>query len=167
MPGEDEQAGEVRHRLEELMADLRVAIPGVQVLFGFLLTLPFTSRFGLVATGTRRTTFFVAFVAAAIASILLIAPSALHRIYHELGDPGGLKPLLLLCSRLAVCGLGFLAVALGAVVFLVTDILDTQEVAAAAAAGLSGMLIWLWFALPILHRLRYRATKPTGGVTGR
>jgi hypothetical protein len=142
-----------RTELPELMQELRIAIPGVQVLFAFLLTLPFTGRFSTGLTTAQKTTYFVAFAAAAVASILLIAPSALHRLYHELNDPGGLASLLNLSNRLAVAGTAFLAVAMAAVVFLVTDIVYQQAVAAATAA-LVGLVGWFWFALPFTRRSR-------------
>jgi hypothetical protein len=143
-----------RSELTELMQELRIAIPGVQVLFAFLLTLPFTGRFSSGLTTAQKSTYFVAFAAAAIASILLIAPSALHRLYHELNDPGGLASLLELSNRLAIAGTVFLAIAMAAVVFLVTDIVYQQAIAAAATAVLVGLVGWFWFALPFVRRSR-------------
>ncbi len=142
-----------RSELTELMQELRIAIPGVQVLFAFLLTLPFTGRFTSSLTTVQRTTYFIAFSTAAISSVLLIAPSALHRLYHELDDPGGLVSLVALANRLAIAGTLFLAVAMAAVVFLVTDIVYQQLIAAIATAVLVGLVGWFWFALPFArHR---------------
>lgn len=145
----------VRQRLGELADDLRVVLPGAQVLFAFLLTLPFTSRFSFITSGAEKDVFFVAFMSAVIAAVLLIAPSALHRVYHQLHDPGGLATLLRVASLLAITGASFLALSMAAVVFLITDALYTRPAAAAAAASLLALVAVVWFALPIIHRLRY------------
>lgn len=154
MTATDDQSQEVRRRLQELMEDLRVAMPGVQVLFGFLLTLPFSSRFSVLLDHTEKTVYFVAFLSAALASVLLTAPSALHRLYHELHDPGGLALLLAISGYLAVLGVAFLALAMTAVVFFITKLLYTNLVAALATAGLATLTVLTWFALPLIRRLR-------------
>lgn len=150
----DAEATAVRRRLQELVEDLRVALPGVQVLFGFLLTLPFTSRFTFIAAGTEKGVYFLAFITAALASVCLIGPSALHRVYHELGDPGGLQSLLWVAGILAVAGALLVAVSMAAVVFLITDALYQRAAASAVAAALLALTIGLWFALPLVHLLR-------------
>jgi Family of unknown function (DUF6328) len=145
----------LRRRLEEVTEDLRVALPGVQVLLGFLLTLPFSARFAVLTNGAERVAYFVAFIAAAVSSILMIAPSALHRLYHELHDPGGLRTLMSISAQLAVSGMVFLAITMGAVVFLVTDVFYHRPAAAVATAIVVGLMSWLWFGLPILRRLTH------------
>lgn len=97
----------VRRQLEELLSELRVALPGVQVLLRSFLTLPFTSRFS-ETTATNQTTYFVAFVSAAISSVLLIAPSAMHRIQH--GDGGDRGELVQTATILAIAGSAALVV---------------------------------------------------------
>jgi hypothetical protein len=143
----------VRERLRELADDLRLALPGGQVLFAFLLTLPFASRFAF--TGTEKAVFYLAFITSVLAVIFLIAPSALHRVYHQLRDPGGLASLLRIAGVLAVIGSAFLAVSIGAAVFLITDTLYAPSAAAIVAAVVLGVTALLWFALPVMHRMRY------------
>jgi len=147
--------GVTRERLGELGDDLRIALPGATVLFAFLLTLPFSSRFAVITAGLEKEVYFVAFMASVLASVLLIAPSALHRVYHQLRDPGGLASLLRIAGYLAVAGSFSLAVSMGAVVFLVTDALYAQNAAALAAGGVLALTAFLWFALPVLHHLAW------------
>jgi hypothetical protein len=148
--------GITRERLGELVDDLRVALPGAQVLFAFLLTLPFSNRFALITVGVEKSVYFVAFIASVIAAVLLIAPSALHRVYHELRDPGGLRSLLQIAGYLAVAGSFCLAVSMGAVVFLITDALYSQVPAAVAAGAVLALTAFLWFALPVVHHAMRR-----------
>jgi len=145
--------GVTRERLGELGDDLRIALPGATVLFAFLLTLPFSSRFTVITVGLEKDVYFVAFIASVLASVFLIAPSALHRVYHQLRDPGGLESLLRIAGYLAVVGSFFLAVSMGAVVFVVTDALYAHVAAAFAAGGVLTLTAFLWFALPVLHHL--------------
>jgi VIT1/CCC1 family predicted Fe2+/Mn2+ transporter len=146
-----------RRRLEELNNDLRVALPGVQVLFGFLLTLPFSSRFSVLNAGAERVSYLVAFIAAAISSVFLIAPSALHRFYHELDDPGGLVPLFRVSAQLAVAGMLCLAISMGAVVFLVIDVFYRRSAAALVTALIAALIAWFWFGYPVSRRFSDRA----------
>jgi hypothetical protein len=152
---ESDSDGVTRERLGELANDLRVALPGAQVLFAFLLTLPFSSRFGVVTAGIEKDVYFVAFIASVLASVFLIAPSSLHRVYHELRDPGGLASLLRIAGYFAVAGSFFLALSMGAAVFLITDALYAREAAGLAAGIVLALIGFLWFALPFLHRLTY------------
>src|ERR671918_1181467 len=75
----EDRGSRLDRELMELLNELRVALPGIQVLFAFLFTVPFTTRFGDL-TDFQRTVFFVAFLAAAAATVLLIAPTANHRL---------------------------------------------------------------------------------------
>jgi hypothetical protein len=150
------QQGEQHNRqeLEELMQELRIALPGVQVLFAFLLTLPFTTRFDTLSDRRVRGSYIVALVFAALASVLLIAPSAMHRLYHSFHDPGGLNALLGIANRLAILGLGCLLLAMAAALFLVADVLF-QALAAAVFACLLALLGGtLWFGVPVVQYLR-------------
>jgi VIT1/CCC1 family predicted Fe2+/Mn2+ transporter len=141
-----------RRRLEELNNDLRVALPGVQVLFGFLLTLPFSARFTELNAGAERVAYLVAFISAAISSVFLIAPSALHRFYHELDDPGGLVSLFRISAQLAVAGTLCLAISMGAVVFLVVDVFYHRAAAALVTSLIAVLIAWFWFGYPISRR---------------
>src|SRR3954463_10460911 len=105
--------------LIELLNELRVALPGVQVLFAFLLAVPFANGWTRV-TELQRDLFFVAFLATAASSILLIAPSSYHRLRWREGDK---EQMLRTSNRLAIAGTVFLAIGMTAGVFPIGGIL--------------------------------------------
>ena len=147
--GEDE--GERLDReLIELLNELRVALPGVQVLFGFLLTVPFSQGWSKV-TETERRVFFASFICTAIATALLIAPSAQHRILWRAQDK---EALLRRANILALSGTFFLAVAVTGVVWVVTDLIYREAPTALVTAGIAGLFAWIWFAAPLIRRAR-------------
>ena len=136
--------------LIELLNELRVALPGVQVLFAFLLTVPFSQGFGRIG-GLDRAVYTAGFLATAVSSILLIAPTSYHRLRWRRFDK---EQLLSTSNRLAIGGTVFLAIAIACVVFVVIDVLYGLT-AGSAAAGLSaGLLAWFWFVLPLSRNLR-------------
>jgi Family of unknown function (DUF6328) len=134
--------------LIELLNELRIALPGVQVLFAFLLAVPFANGWTRV-TDLQRDVFFVAFLATATASILLIAPSAYHRLRWREGDK---EQMLRTSNRLAIAGTIFLAIGMTAVVFLISDILFQGWWAALSAALVGGGFAWFWYGLPLSRR---------------
>ena len=134
--------------LIELLNELRVALPGVQVLFAFLLAVPFASGWTRV-TSLQRDVFFVAFLATAAASILLIAPSSFHRLRWREGDK---ERLLQTSNALAIAGTAFLAIGMTAAVFLIADILFKGWWAALTAAIVAGGFAWFWYGLPLIRR---------------
>jgi O-antigen/teichoic acid export membrane protein len=136
--------------LVELLQELRVAQTGVQILFAFLLTLPFTNRFA--ASGPLvRTTYLVTLVAAAAASALLIAPVSFHRLVFRRGR----KPeLVRTASVLAQLGLACLLVSVVGAVLLVVDVVAGVGWAAGLAAGVAGLYVGLWYVLPLVRRQR-------------
>lgn len=137
--------------LTELMGELRVALPGVQVLFGFLLVIPFDSRFKS-ATGAQRGLYFATLVLTLLASMLLIAPTMLHRLRFQAGD----KPYIVAASnRLAIAGLSTLALALTCAISFVTDFVFSSAAAIAVGMIAAAAFALLWFWLP-LGRLRGR-----------
>jgi len=136
--------------LIELLNELRVALPGVQVLFAFLLTVPFTGGFQRV-TDLQRDAYMVALVATAIGSALLIAPTAYHRIRFRDRDK---EQLLRTANRLALAGLVFLAIGMTASLFLVVDFIFSFTAAALAAGLLAGVFVWFWWGLPLLRKAR-------------
>jgi uncharacterized protein DUF6328 len=147
--GEDGKA-RVDRELIELLNELRVALPGVQVLFAFLLTLPFTQRFAEITTA-QRDVYFASFLAAAAASALLIAPSAYHRL-HFRGGAADKERMLLTANRLAIGGTAFLAVAISGTVFVVTDVLFRWGAAALVTGAVAGLFGWFWYGLPLTRR---------------
>ena len=100
MSGDESKEERLDRELIELLNELRVALPGVQVLFAFLLGVPFTQRFGEV-TDLQKDVYFLTFLCAAVATALLIAPSAYHRLDWRRGDK---EHLLVVSNRLAIVG---------------------------------------------------------------
>jgi hypothetical protein len=152
-----------RH-LSELMQEVRVAQTGVQVLFGFLLTVPFTARFGSLGGGERL--LYVATLAAAgAAAMLLIAPTAHHRILFRCGDK---EHIVRMANRYAIAGLASVALAMvGALVF-VADVLLGSPAAGAIGALCAAGPLWCWYLQPLrrrrtLHRRRAQPS-PTPGT---
>ena len=136
--------------LIELLNELRVALPGVQVLFAFLLTVPFSQRFAQLTT-LQRDTYFGTFLAAALASLFLIAPTAYHRLRWRAHDK---EALLQTSNRLAIGGTVFLALAITGTIFVITDVLFGVSWAATIAAIFAGLLVWFWYGLPLSRRAR-------------
>jgi uncharacterized protein DUF6328 len=134
--------------LIELLNELRVALPGVQVLFAFLLAVPFANGWQRV-TDLQRDVFFVAFLSTAAASILLIAPSAHHRLLWREGDK---ERILRTANLLAIAGTVFLAIGMTAAVFLIGDILFKGWWAGATASVVAGGFAWFWYGLPFVRR---------------
>src|SRR3954449_2606728 len=120
--GPPQRGGEARARpnrqLLELLNELRVALPGVQVLFAFLLAVPFQQRFSEVTT-FERYVYIVTLLASAAATAFLIAPTGYHRLLFQRGD----RPLIIRHgTRMFICGLISLALAMTGAVYLVTEI---------------------------------------------
>ena len=146
-PGESREE-RVNRELIELLNELRVALPGVQVLFAFLLAVPFSQRFGQV-TDVQKDAYMAALLCTLAGSVFLMAPTAHHRIRFR--DPDK-EALLKLANAFAIVGTVFLALGMTAVVFLVTDLLF-KDLVTAIVTGLSvGMFAVLWYALPLLRK---------------
>jgi amino acid transporter len=151
--GRDETAAaRLDRNLQELLGELRVILPGVQVLFAFLLVVPFNQRFADITT-FQRTTYFVTLLLATIASACLIAPTAHHRIEFRAQDK---KRIIFAANRLAVVGLAVLALAMTGAVMLITDFLYQSATVAIVAAGVALLFASLWFAWPVKRLLDRR-----------
>ena len=151
MAGKDENEEERLDReLIELLNELRVALPGVQVLFAFLLTVPFTQRFPTL-TELQRDVYFGTFLSAAATTVMLIAPTAYHRLRWRDKDK---ERLLQTSTKLTIVGTAFLALAVTGTVFLITDVLFGVAAAAPVAAVLLGALAWFWYGLPLVRKAR-------------
>jgi predicted membrane channel-forming protein YqfA (hemolysin III family) len=136
--------------LIELLNELRVALPGVQVLFAFLLAVPFSQRFERL-TAAQEDVFFAAFLCTAVATALLIAPSSYHRLRWRERDK---EQILRTSNRLAIAGTVFLAAAVVAVVYLVTDLIFGHAATVLATTLSAVMFGWLWYGLPLVRRWR-------------
>lgn len=149
--GDASESADDRHnrQLVELLNELRVVLPGVQMLFGFLLAVPFTQRFSTVSN-LQSNLYYGTFLAAAAASVFLIAPASFHRIVWRHGRK---RNLLHVSNKLAIIGTAFLAVAIAGSVGLVTSLLFGNAWAAGAAAFVAGLIAVVWFMLPFVSRL--------------
>jgi hypothetical protein len=148
-PGESKEE-RVNRELIELLNELRVALPGVQVLFAFLLAVPFSQRFAEV-TDVQKDAYMVALLCTMAGSVFLIAPAAHHRIRFR--DPDK-ESLLKLSNAFAIVGTALLAVAMTAVVFLVSDLLFQDPLTAVLTGLTAGLFVVVWFVLPLLSKTR-------------
>ena len=131
-------------QLDELLSELRVALPGAQVLLGFLLTVPFATRFGRT-THAERVTLFACLLLTVTGTLLLMAPSIYHRLRW---GQGGKSDVVVVAHRLFLLGSGFLAAGIVAAVFLVGDVLFGTTAAIASAALVSLTVAVTWYVLP-------------------
>jgi amino acid transporter len=148
---DDEQPEERLNReLIELLNELRVALPGVQVLFAFLLTVPFSDRFQTL-TGSQRAIYFATFVGTTIATGVLMAPTAYHRIRFRQGDK---ERMLRTSNRFAIAGIAFLALSVTLAVVLTADLMFGLATAVIVGLGAFAFLVWVWFAIPLTRRIQ-------------
>jgi hypothetical protein len=146
---EDEQQ-RLNRQMLELLNELRVAMPGVQVLFGFLLTVPFQQGWRRV-TEFQENVYFVTLIAAAVATAFLIAPSAYHRVMFEQHE----KPNIVhIGTGQMLVGLVALAVAMNGAVLLVTDVLFDSGTTVVTVACLGTLYATLWFGFGVFRRLQ-------------
>ena len=126
--------------LIELLNELRVALPGVQVLFAFLLAVPLSQRFDTV-TDFQKDTYFFTLLTTTAASIMLIAPSSYHRLRWRRHDK---ERMLRISNKLALAGTIFLAAAMTSAVLLITDVLFGlgYSIVAATVTGLGFAIFW-------------------------
>jgi hypothetical protein len=152
--GETELQADDRH-FNELLQELRVAQTGVQILFAFLLGLAFTNRFPDL-TGGQQAVYLVTLVLSAVSAALLIGPVSYHRtVFRQ-----RLRPQLVRTGhRYAIAGLILLLLALSGAVQLAASFVIGPW-ASLLAAALAGLFITLWFAVPMVHRLRHRTHVP-------
>jgi hypothetical protein len=145
----DEDEGERLDReLLELLNELRVVMPGVQVLFGFLLTVPFQQRFAAI-DDFERIVYFATLLLTAAAAAFLMGPSAFHRLTFREGQ----KPYLVrLGTRQTIVGMALLALAMNGVLLLLTDLLFDTTTVAVTVTLTAALFGWLWFGLALRRR---------------
>jgi cobalamin synthase len=157
---EDEIRSEAERKRDrqmiELLNELRVALPGVQILFAFLLTVPFTQRFPAL-TSFQRDVFYITLIATTLSAACLIAPSAAHRLRFHQSERTW---LIESANQLMIAGLGFLAIAIGAAFLLITDVLFDG-----ARVWIYSVLVWcvilgLWFVRPLSRTIRGESSGP-------
>jgi hypothetical protein len=150
-PGREETSNERLDRnLEEMTGELRVVVTGVQVLFAFLLIVPFNTGFAHIG-GFERTVYFVTLLLAALSAACTIAPSAQHRFLFRHDDK---RHLVFDSNRIVIAGLAFLALAMcGALLLVATKLFGPSVGAITVVLGALPFLV-LWFLLPLRRRLQ-------------
>ena len=133
----------------ELLNELRVVLPGVQVLFAFLLAAPFSQRFGSV-TDVQKNAFFLSLLFTTISAGLLTAPTTFHRLRWRHGDK---EQMLGIMNRLTITGGVFLALAMTAAFFVIADIIFGGVVAIAWTSLISLTLFGLWYGLALKRKV--------------
>jgi hypothetical protein len=151
--GRDETKDERLDRnLQELLGELRVILPGVQVLFAFLLVAPFSQRFADITT-FQKYLYLATLLCAAGASVLLIAPSIHHRITFRTQDK---DHLIREANMLTIVGCGLLALSMTGAIWLVTGFLFGDGITAVAAGGVALVFAVLWYIVPLMRLRRQR-----------
>jgi hypothetical protein len=148
-PAKESHKKRIDRELMEMLGELRVTIPGVQVLFGFLLTIPFTQRFVTLSTW-EKSAFFGAFFTAILSTGLLMAPATYHRIGFR--DRTDKERMLFTSSKLAIAGCVALAVSVALSTFVLVSMTAGAHWGAIGAAVTTGILSSLWFVLPLSRR---------------
>jgi hypothetical protein len=147
-PGESPKE-RVDRELGELLEETRVILPGVEILFGFLIILPF--QFSDQIPGFERLLYLGAFLSVSAGLALLVAPTMYHRINFRRMNK---ERLLFLANRLVIAASVLVALGIALTVYLVVETLVGGAVAGVIGAFNAGWLAWFWFGLPLLRRLR-------------
>lgn len=153
-PGGPSPKEELDRELTELLNEVRLGLPGVAVLFAFLLGLPFTSRFDSLSW-VQETSYLIAFFATTAAIVLLVAPSVYHRIRWRQHDKDA---LLRRSNVLALGGFACLGVALVACVLLVSELVLPVPLGIVLTVVVGLSVAALWFGLPVSRRVRGRSS---------
>ena len=148
--GENGQEQRRARELAERLQELRVVLPGVQVLFAFLLTVPFAGGFDSVSP-LQKDVFFGALICTALSTGLLIAPSAHHRL---LWRQHAREHRLKVANRLSIAGMVLLLPAIAGSLFVITAILFGSRPASLVTAAVAVFLAYVWFVMPIKYRLK-------------
>jgi lysylphosphatidylglycerol synthetase-like protein (DUF2156 family) len=153
---EDQEKERLNRKLIELLNELRIAIPGVQVLFAFLLILPFNNGF-TTTTHAQRVVYGASLVCAAIASALLIGPAAYHRHrFHRLEEETvqEKEEMIIAQDHLASAGIFALALAMAGSIYVALEVVVSTPLAVVLAVVLGIVFGWFWYALPVSRRIR-------------
>jgi hypothetical protein len=150
--GDGDSESRLDRELIELLQELRVILPGVQVLFAFLLTVPFSQRFG-ATTSTERAVFFVAFMATTTSAVLLMVPGVWHRLRFRDRDK---EDLIRGSTNLTIAATVALAIAMIAVVFLLAEVLYGLTAGIVTASVVGVVIVVLWYVSPLWDPLERR-----------
>jgi hypothetical protein len=150
---DQEDDKERRNRqLDQLLQETRVVMPGVQVLFAFLLAVVFQQGF-TKTTQFQKDVFLATIIASAGAALCFIAPAAWHRILFEMQDK---RHIIKVANRFVISGVAFLALAMTLALILVCDVVFTTGTAVVVPVVIGSSFAWFWFAAPLLRRRRDR-----------
>ena len=147
-PGDEEERRD--RQMHEMLNELRVALPGVQILFAFLLAVPFAQGWERI-TNFQRDVFFVTLIATAISTACLIAPSVAHRIRFQQRDR---RWLIESANPIVLLGLVALAVAIDGAVLLITDVIYDGATVWIFPAAIALFITGLWFGRPLWRQVR-------------
>ena len=142
---EETESERLDRNLQEMLGELRVALPGVQVLFAFLLVVPFNQRFADV-TQFQKTVFFATLLCTAASTICLIAPTVHHRLEFRQQDK---HRIVHTGNRIVVLGLVLLAIAMTGAVMFVTDFLYASPTTTIVAAATGATFLVFWYVIPL------------------
>ena len=146
----------VDRELIELLNELRVALPGVQILFAFLLTVPFAQGFQRTSAG-QRDLFFATLLATAVSTICFIAPVATHRLRFHQSERGWIVES---ANTLMIVGLAFLAVAIGAAFLLITDVMFDGLRVWLYSLPVWAVILVIWFVRPLVRHAQDKSSGP-------
>lgn len=146
----DDATTDVDDQFRAILEGLRTTLPGVQVLFAFLLTLPLQSAFEAIRD-MERYAYFVAFFGSAVSSVLFIAPSAHQRLRAPITGVGRRSERHLQTTvKLTIAGTAIFAISLTAAVFLISTLVLTDSSAVAATLAVAALIVWSWFFVPLV-----------------
>ena len=143
--------------LSDLLQELRVALPGVQVLFAFLLTVPFTNRFDDL-TNFQQKLYFGVLIAIALATVLLLAPTIGHRILFRRQQK---EYIVTASNNLSLIGMFLLAVAMCGAIALISDFVFGATTAIVSTLVMAAAFAGFWFAGPIIRRAKLPPRRPS------
>jgi len=147
---DDDEQQRLNRQLIELLNELRVALPGVQVLFAFLLAVPFQQRFQQTTT-LEHYVYLVTLLASAAATAFLIAPTGYHRMLFQRGD----RPTIIRKgTQMLIAGLACLAIAMTGAIYLVTEFLFSTATAIPVTVAAFSLFAWFWFGAALVRRVR-------------
>jgi hypothetical protein len=152
MTDDRDETGKERldRNLEELLQELRVALPGVQVLFAFLLVVPFNQGYSRMSAFDQRI-YFATLLCTALATVLLIAPTVHHRLEFRHGDKAHIVES---ANRLMIAGLGLLAAAMCGAILLITNLLFDTAATIVTTAAMLVAFGSVWYGMPLRRRAR-------------
>jgi len=145
--GQETSKQKTDRQLIELLNELRVVLPGAQVLLGFLLTVPFATRFGQVSHHDR-VALFICLLFTAVGTILLMAPSVYHRLRWE---QGGKQDVVEVAHVMFLAGTASLAFGIAVALFLVADVLFGTAAGVVAGGVVAVVVLLSWYITPLVR----------------